>query len=923
MYKLSYFYALNLIGFASGLGKSEFELNLAKVKKGRLLEKKILLVLGDNATGKSTFLSLIHPVSYPSDGREHFVIPGKEGVLVRTYLGDDGTQIITKCVYKPKGDSHNTKCSFLLLRLGQSEEDGVELNPTGNVSSYNKLVYTYFAVNKDYINFASYTDAVNGFVRMNGTERKNNVSTLIPNTERFALAYANISEKHKELRNMIRNISQKLMMFQDEDTMEYQLKKTDKELRELEKDRTELIRKAAKAEGRAKELRQGRSVEEMEQEQKLLLKQLSTVSSSLEESKQSIQYLSDQLNLEVDPNDVLMLLHTNRIQQEIQSYEKKVTKQETKLDNSEFRLRQVQKELNGEYAELNKAEASLVGVEIQDIDKLKRDREDYQKQVQSMRYSNHKELYENMSYEEILGFSRSVSVMDEMIQALYDEYGNLVSDYFKSLGKGEELTRPSLNVEELEATIVTNNKRKDVLYRQLIEKEQYRRLQDILEKRPVSCTIDTCPFIVNALQWNSIAKEIDNLQREYQELQVRITEDENQVKDHETYAKMLQGAMNLIHYIRGQAGLLDKYLDLSTQKLYQSIGNGTWNQVLDISRLKTMTAILSEKKQYDEIMRVKLPELNRLIEIAEVYGSNQSYIQSQIKRIQQKIASLKEEENTLHDQVHVTRWLVENLNRKLSAWKSLEATLIQYRDAFQIRVNNYQKIQQITEDLDVIHNLLQKANIAQRESNELTREIRERTALREKLLMDQTTLRNLKRDKEEVERDFTIVEVMKNIIQPGKGLRKELINLYMFDIFQLANDLLLNTFYGKLYLREFIITDKEFIIPYVYNGTEASDIAYASSSQQAMISMALSLAIISKLIDKYGVLGIDEADRTLSAENKAIFVETLAKQLKLVGINQAFIISHSPEFYESYDIGILAFPGAKFSKKNTDYYEVL
>ena len=188
--------------------------------------------------------------------------------------------------------------------------------------------------------------------------------------------------------------------------------------------------------------------------------------------------------------------------------------------------------------------------------------------------------------------------------------------------------------------------------------------------------------------------------------------------------------------------------------------------------------------------------------------------------------------------------------------------------------------------------------------------------------MDQTTLRNLKRDKEEVERDFTIVEVMKNIIQPGKGLRKELINLYMFDIFQLANDLLLNTFYGKLYLREFIITDKEFIIPYVYNGTEASDIAYASSSQQAMISMALSLAIISKLIDKYGVLGIDEADRTLSAENKAIFVETLAKQLKLVGINQAFIISHSPEFYESYDIGILAFPGAKFNKKESEYYEI-
>ena len=88
--------------------------------------------------------------------------------------------------------------------------------------------------------------------------------------------------------------------------------------------------------------------------------------------------------------------------------------------------------------------------------------------------------------------------------------------------------------------------------------------------------------------------------------------------------------------------------------------------------------------------------------------------------------------------------------------------------------------------------------------------------------------------------------------------------------------------------------------------------------------MAISLAIMSKLIDKYGVIAIDEADRALSPENKAIFVDILTRQLKQIGFNQAFVITHSPEYYSSAtdSIGFILFPGAKFHKKGTDYIEV-
>ena len=213
MYKLSYFQAVNVIGFVSGLGKRNFILDLEESKKGKLLNKDILVILGDNATGKSTLLSLIHPTHIPSDDRQKFVVPGKEGMLIRRYLGEDGTEITTKCVYKPKEDGHIPKCFF---ELKKSNEEGVELNESGNVTSYNSLLFTYFGVNKDYVNFASYSDAVNNIVEMTSSERKNSISSLIPNTGRFELAFNTVNEKYKELRNMIRNVSQKILALKDE-----------------------------------------------------------------------------------------------------------------------------------------------------------------------------------------------------------------------------------------------------------------------------------------------------------------------------------------------------------------------------------------------------------------------------------------------------------------------------------------------------------------------------------------------------------------------------------------------------------------------------------------------------------------------------------------------------------------------------------
>lgn len=919
MYKLSYFQAVNVIGFVSGLGKRNFILDLEESKKGKLLNKDILVILGDNATGKSTLLSLIHPTHIPSDDRQKFVVPGKEGMLIRRYLGEDGTEITTKCVYKPKEDGHIPKCFF---ELKKPNEEGVELNGSGNVTSYNSLLFTYFGVNKDYVNFASYSDAVNNIVEMTSSERKNSISSLIPNTGRFELAFNTVNEKYKELRNMIRNVSQKILALKDEETLIHEFERVNKDLHQAELDRDELMIKLAKAEGRIKELSHGQNVDEMVKLQNELIAELTQIDYTCQQYQEQAIECCDRLDVDYDPEDPMRVLENQMVSKGIQKYERKVATSESLISTSDAQAVKIKKELDQCYKELEEAEAALVGIQTQDINDLKKMKIEYEYELSKSRYGRHKELYENMSYDEVIAFSKIVSMIDQMIQALYEEYGNIISKYFKHLD--EFLRRNEYDQEDqrLQASILTSTKRRDEIYRKLVEKEQYRKLQAILDQRPSTCKIDTCPFIVNALKWNQIADEIKGLREEYDSINISIQDTESKLAANTKELQAQHSIVTLVNHINSQATLFGKYLDLTPDELFHAIGNGTWMSKLDMTILKSIAAILSEKDRYLEITTKLLPEVDRSIEIAKIYGTNREMLENQIKRIESSIKRLTKELDRVYDQRYVSSKMIDHYRDFLILWKTLETALRGLQDTARSRVAKYDKAYKLSEEIDSITELHEKMKRNRVKLNDCLDRIRELTPIRQQLIIDQKNLIALKKEKLDIEHDFVIVEIMKQIIQPGKGIRKELINLYMYDIYQTANQLLLNTFDGKLYLKEFIITDKDFIIPYVYNGTEGSDISYASSSQQSTISMSLSLAIISKMIDKYGVLAIDEADRTLSAENKAIFADIMNEQMKMIGVTQAFIITHTPEYYEGTDCGIIGFPGAKFHKKGTDYIMV-
>ena len=916
LYKLTYFEATNITGFYSGMGKKHVEIDLRDFR-----EKEIWVVVGDNGVGKSTFLSMIHPWPYPTDGRTKFVRSGKEGIIVREYTGGDGTIIRTKCVYSPKKDgTHNGKYYFALKRPGEKEEN--ELNPNGNLSSYQSLLYDYFGINKDFLSFASYSAAASNIVSMTDTERKNSVDSLIPNVKRYEVAYNIVNDKYKSLNNMIKNLSSKITMLRDEDSLRADLARVNAELTRYFKEREDAVRQVGKIEGRLKELTHGTDVNKLMEQYHRQTLSISSYGVTLRNLHRTILGLYDKLDIEPeDKDDVLSYPDLHKIPSRVLKYEKMIATARANTTSYQMRMDETRKQLNATEKDINETESLLYSIQAQSVDSLVETKKTYLKQLDDLPYTHHREEYQDKSYEEASSFLHTVSMVDRMIQNLYEVYGELLSRYFSgSMETDGNLTR--LNdqlVEQHQALCI----QLDLLQDSLNGLQRYQYLQQILDKRPPECKIDSCIFIAEALKAQGKIEEIEKIRKEQVATQEKLDQVEKQLQDITHQASLQNDVKQLLSIIQSQFPLFQKYLSISNvEQLYRGIATGTWDQLLNVIHLKEQIAILSGKSYYQTIVNQKLPEIENAIKMAEVYGTNRTLLSHQRDRLLATRDELKEKLSECKFHIKATEKQIEHYQSTLELWKKLSDAIDQYTTALEQSRAATKEVEEQKDRIEKIDELVRKGKEESEKVTELSELINARTPYRERIAMEINTVVQLSDEKDVVERDFTIMHIIRSIVSPGKGVRRLLTDIYMYDICNIANQLLLNTFDGKLYLKDFIITDKEFTIPYVFNGSEGSDISFASSSQQATIASAISLAILSKLVDKYGIYTTDEQDGPLAPKNKGAFIRILTEQMQHVGIEQAFIITQEPSYYEPYGAGIIAFPGAELSSKDLDIIRV-
>lgn len=918
MYRLIRFKATNLCGFLSGLNKKTVDIDLTPV-----YDKDVIAVLGENGSGKSTFLSLIHPVHTPSDKRTKFIAEGKEGSIIREYVNVDGSRIVTKAIYTPKKDGHTAKLYFKVINPDGEEN---ELNPSGNVSSYNELLYTYMGVNKDYVSFASYNDLVRGIVDMTDTERKLNVSSLIPNTSRFETAYNIINDKYRDLRTTIRNISQKIAQLSDKDELEARVVRLADAVAASRRERDRALKKAAKLEGQLKAMTGGKSADELSRQSKKKYDKVLEIYSSMMADIKTLKNLVYDLG-KFDSKDLSELIRfANKLCEKIPDLEVKYAKAIAEDEQYRSSSASYQKQINELENDLTELQASLFSLRTQDADDLKQVRSDLQSRIKRMEYYDPEhDVYEDMTFEHANTLANQLDLVFRSAQGLSDRYGEIFSDYFN----GGTLTSSLL--ENAVSYYDRENALKDELDRlstEIAEKEQYRKLQYILEKRPANCVDDSCPFIANALQWNLVKPELDRLHEQYQKAQAEYRDAVNKsanAKLAEAFNAEKEAFEELIKQFAPDVDkyTLGKYPLFETVKLLSKGDAKLYYDTLDL--LKRIAAILSEKSLYLDIVNVQLPKINATIELAENSQISRAMIERQIQQKNDKLSAIRDEciysEMSIGIIADVKKRTADKLE-KLKKLREVARSAEDHSREFSSTEKEYKDLADVVEKISDIKAEIEDYKDVVRKCD---KEIAEYEPALDKTRYMLRQLGVLKLEEAERTHKFMVVDIMRSIVMPGKGLWKEAIDIYMSEINAIANQVLQNTFDGALMLEPFELTDKSFIMPYTYNGSTGPDISFASSSQRATVATAISMAIISKMVDKYSTITLDEFDATLSPANKEVITEVLVNSMKILGIGTAYVITHNPENYEkaAVNTGYILFPGGKISgKKDKDYVEI-
>ena len=116
---------------------------------------------------------------------------------------------------------------------------------------------------------------------------------------------------------------------------------------------------------------------------------------------------------------------------------------------------------------------------------------------------------------------------------------------------------------------------------------------------------------------------------------------------------------------------------------------------------------------------------------------------------------------------------------------------------------------------------------------------------------------------------------------------------YLKKIQKLSNRLLELIYDDDFKLASFNVTPETFEVPYIKNGRKIPDIKYASQSEVALATMALSFALANNASGAYNILLLDEIDGGLDDANRGAFLKMLYMQMDALNAEQVFIISHN------------------------------
>lgn len=888
----------NFIGIKSGLGKSELSLDISKLEN-----KNIICILGDNGTGKTTLSSVLHPLPGTTDKRNKFIIEDKEGLKKIYYDRSDGCKYECKIVYSPSKTGHTSK-GFIKKITKDGEE--IELNPNGNISSYKDAVFDELGCTEATLKLANQNDVCKGHVDMTSTERKVNMSTFLP--EDIYSDYFNIVDKiYKDMKTRVNILVEAIGKMHDDETIKIKLEEITDEINALVAKRDKCVGKIKEYETRIDIIVKD-GVEDRERE---LIKSIKSDNKEIEKLREKISdiYLKmPTLKDLIEPMCVLSKIVTTIDDKKKQL--KNIEVMASVLDNTILELKNTRNSISEDIAT---KEEILKDISTDySLNELKKMLKEYKKRYDELDKEISK-LDDNVTKNDFMIGYEIVSNVRAGIMSICENEHHLVVEVATDPNIRDQISL----LDDLYVKRDEIRREKDSLLRSISDLNKDAELKEILEKRPHDCKIDDCPFIKNAQKWTLIEKDIIKFESEVDKLDKKIDKITDQIIDLEKKASIYNNIMNLWKYIETNMTIINKlphnkkYSTL--EQLLKSISKGS--DLSGCDNFDEYIEVLESRDEYNDLRFKKIPMIENEIRILETQGK--------------LISSSKDELCNLKTRLLQTEVSITENDQKLSAFKAqIEAIelIISVLEKFYSRRSEYDElcdnlnvsvseIKEIRSRLDEMDKYKEKLKEKKLKLQDIDSALNPLTRERELYKMEQLKIADHKQELAAIEADMFKCEIVRaSLSVKDDGIPVGALEFFMDTVRSNANALLSGAFNGRLYLEEFIINSKDFIIPYKKNGDRGMDVSFASSSERSFISLCLTLAIMEEIVSTYGIAILDEIDRGFSSDSKYKFIEILGSQVKRAGISQVFMVTHNSAFYEGYNIGYILFPGADISK---------
>lgn len=884
--KITYLKMENLKNILAGMGKSKVEIDLSKGKNDKIL------LLGGNGSGKSIILSSATPYRGTNDNRSVDPVEGKTGKKV-IHFDHNGHKYEIEHFYGKNNKSYIKK-------------DGRELNENGNIRSFNTVMEEELEISPDYFAIGRLGDNVKNFINYPTAERKKYINKFIPNIDDYLIAYKNSSEKVTLYNKRLKSLNVQLEKYNTLDEL-LEVKK------ELEDEKETL----------------GKEISKMEIQLESILNEIGKLSQDLMDKdnysteiifnkhpqfkEMAGQYLPGVINtiekealVIQDDLDGTYLKYPKLKGKTLEDCKEKLNELSNKkklldveLENIEFKVNHYKSQVNDSNSKMAEIKAKLNSFENMDVDQITE-----MKTELEGRYNDRRNLISHIKSDEFPITLEEAKLLKDDIKLLKRESGRVS----ESRGDLDEklFDKYKFDIDTLIGLYNTECDKKDKLEQNIAKldkemKEIYKEsgLVKILEVSEHHDHAKECPFVPMAMGVQDRADGIDGMEEEMKSLHAQLNEiiipRIEVIRNHIKYVKEFKEVIvNSIYNKRFEKLGIDKDDYMNTLL------------VTDSSKFDNKFAIVDEVIGYytdlEEIrtLQTKLESIESKLELNRKIESDRITLNEELnahdKTRTDSLSVLTEEINPEKERIEKD---IKINTASTRIYEVLEAKLTKLNNIMDV-VN---ELKELSDEMKVIDGKMLELRD---QKNQYIVDIDNKNAALNHLIgkldkanRDYYLVESINKELSDISSIYDKLLAVNTSLDPKKGIPLIFINNYLTDIAERANDLLDMAYKGDFFIK-FEVNEKEFkIIVVKGDGTELEDISLASQGETAMTNTSLSLSMLANITKGYNIMYFDEVDGTLDNENRRNFLSVLDRQIKTLGSEQTFIISHNNEFYSA------------------------